>query len=475
MKGVRWTRYGITLVAVALVAWLLGCVTNPITGARQLNFMGSGDMIAAAREAVPGQFASDYGVVSDSALNAYVAKVGKSLVATLTRADVVYPDMPFNFQVVNAVYVNAYAFPDGTIAITRGMLLELEDEAQLAAVLGHEIAHVNCGHTASAMSKGGVLGAVVAGTQGYLASSGSSWANMAGMAGQLGTAAYLATYSRSQEREADQGGMLYMTRAGYDPQGMVELMELLVKLGGSSPSALEQLFSSHPMSSERLQSARERVAGEYRGVNAGVRKRAEFQAATSRLRSEGQAVKLFAAAEGQLAQGQHSAARSSVEQGLRQIPNDYAGLMILAQARQKLGDAAGARQAAEQASRMHRSNARALGMLAQDALARNDFSKAMQHLNSYERQVPNDATTAYYKGVTFEAQGQSEQATRAYRSSAQRGGAGSAVAQHSQSRLKEIERKEIERKEAERKPAVQRRVNQKQSERKLPTRRVIKR
>ena len=163
---------GLIVLGVGLVS-PTGCVTNPITEKRR-SACGKSELISLSQQAVPSQFSSDYGVVSDAQLNAYVAQVGRRLVATLKPSDVVFPDMPFSFQVVNAVYVNAYAFPDGTIAITRGMLAELENEAQLAAVLGHEIAHVNCGHTASAMSKGTVYDALVSGTQGYLASRGSA-------------------------------------------------------------------------------------------------------------------------------------------------------------------------------------------------------------------------------------------------------------------------------------------------------------
>jgi len=197
------------LVSVLSALALAGCVTNPITGKQQFSLLqgesGKSQLVTLAKQAVPSQFSSDYGESSDAQANAYVNQIGRKLVATLTPADTVFPDMPFNFHVVNAVYVNAYAFPDGTIAITRGMLAELENEAQLAAVLGHEIAHVNCGHTASAMSKSTVYDMLVSGTQGYLASQGSSWADLAGTAGQLGSAVVLASYSRAQEREADEG------------------------------------------------------------------------------------------------------------------------------------------------------------------------------------------------------------------------------------------------------------------------------
>ena len=214
------------------------------------------------------------------------------------------------------------------------MLAEMENEAQLAAVLGHEIAHVNCGHTASAMSKSTVYDMLITGTQGYLASQGSSWADLAGTAGQLGSAVVLASYSRAQEREADEGGMLYMVRAGYDPQGMVQLQQLLVRLSGANPSALEQMFSTHPMSTERLQTAQERARTQYAGQNSGVLNREAYLAATASIRKNKEAFKSFAAAEAQLARKQYAAAKASAEQGLRLAPNDYVGLMLVARAHQ---------------------------------------------------------------------------------------------------------------------------------------------
>jgi predicted Zn-dependent protease len=423
-------------VCLALVT---GCVTNPITGKQQFSMVGKNELVTLAKQAAPSQLASDYGVVSDAQANAYVAQVGRKLVATLTAADVVYPDMPFNFQVVNAVYVNAYAFPDGTIAITRGMLAEMENEAQLAAVLAHEIAHVNCGHTAAAMSKSTVYGALVSGTRGYLSSKGSQWADLVGTAGQLGSAVVLARYSREQERQADQGGMLYMVRAGYDPQGMVDLMKLLVRVSGANPSALEQMFSSHPMSAERLQAAEARARTEYAGRNAGKNNQAAFQAAMANIRKSKPALKQFAAAEAQLGQKQFAAAKAAAEQGLRLAPNDYVGLMLVAQASQQGGNLAGAQQAAQAAAGVSSSGgALAHGLLAQCALQRKDFGAALTHLNAFERQVPGDARTSFCKGLAYEGQGQKPQAVHAYQLYLQRGGASSAQGQYATQRLQQL-------------------------------------
>ncbi|HOE60085.1 MAG TPA: M48 family metalloprotease [Kiritimatiellia bacterium] len=428
---------GLIVLGVGLVS-PTGCVTNPITGKQQISLVGKSELISLSQQAVPSQFSSDYGVVSDAQLNAYVAQVGRRLVATLKPSDVVFPDMPFSFQVVNAVYVNAYAFPDGTIAITRGMLAELENEAQLAAVLGHEIAHVNCGHTASAMSKGTVYDALVSGTQGYLASRGSAWTDLAGTAGQLGSAVVLASYSREQERQADQGGMLYLVRAGYDPQGMVDLMRLLIRISGSNPSMIEQMFSSHPMSTERLETAETRLREEYAGQNVGVVNQAAFLAATASIRKNRAAFQHFAAAEALLAQKQAAAAKTRAEQGLRIAPNDYVGLMLVAQAERQSGQIGAAQQTALRAVRLYPAGARAHGMLAQCALQKKEYAAAVAHLQVFERQVPGEPHTSFYKGLAYEGMGRKPQAAQAYRAFVRRSGTQSRAAQYATQRLQHL-------------------------------------
>ena len=435
------SKSGRTLLALGAAALLAAsCVTNPITGKQQFSMVGKGQLLALAREAVPSQFAADHGVVADAQANAYVTQIGRKLVATLTSADVVFPDMPFSFQVVNAVYVNAYAFPDGTVAITRGMLAELENEAQLAAVLGHEIAHVNCGHTASAMSKSMVYGALLAGAQGYLEHRESQYTELAGLAGQIGGAVVLASYSRDQERQADQGGMLYMVRAGYDPQGMVDLTRLLVRLGNANPSALERMFATHPMSAERLQSAEARARSQYAGQNAGVVNREAFLAATDNIRQRKEAIKQFAKAETQLANRQYAAARTAAQAGLALAPDDAVGLLLLAQASQQAGDTGAARAAATRALQVNPAGVRAHGVLAQAALMDRDYGTALQHLNAFGRQVPGDLNTLFCRGLAYEGLGRQREAAIVYDAYLQRAGTQSAEGQHALRRLQQLAR-----------------------------------
>ena len=427
------------LAVFGIVALLVAsCVTNPITGKQQFNMVGKSQLLSLAREAAPSQFAADYGIVDDAQANAYVSQIGRKLVATLAPSDVVYPDMPFNFQVVNAVYVNAYAFPDGTIAITRGMLAELENEAQLAAVLGHEIAHVNCGHTASAMSKSMIYSALLTGAQLYMEHRESKYTELAGLAGQIGGAMVLASYSREQERQADQGGMMYMVRAGYDPRGMVDLTRLLVRLGNDNPSALERLFSTHPVSAERLQAAQGRASVTYAGKNEGVVHKEAFLAATTGIRYKWEASMLFAKAESQIAKGQYDAARDTAKEGLAMAPDDTVGLLLLAQASQQAGDNKTARLAATRALQNNPRAIRAHGILAQAALKENDYNTALQHLNTFGRQVPGDLNTLFCRGMAHDKLGNKREAATLYNAYLQRAGAQSKQGQFALGRLQQL-------------------------------------
>lgn len=422
--------------SVLILLGILGCVTNPITGESQFNIVGQSSLLAMSKQAVPEQFAADYGVMSDTSMNAYVQRVGKKLLATLKPADMVYQNMPFSFQIVNATYVNAYAFPDGSIAITRGMMLELENEAQLAAVLGHEIAHVNCGHTASAMSKGNVLDMVVSGTGSYLKSKESSWTEVATLAGQVGGKALLASYSRDQERQADQGGMDYMVRAGYNPKGMIDLMKLLVRISGSNPSLLEQMFATHPMSAERLERATARVQSQYANTQ-GQDGAASFSTAVASLRAKKPAINAFATAETQLASKQIPAALQTVQKGLSLLPNDPAGVMIQAEALAASGQTALAKQAATAALNTAAS-LRAESMLAQCALQQKDYSTALQHLNQLESKGSSDARISFFKAVAYEGLNKKPEAVECYNHYLTTSKASSAEGSYARQRLQQL-------------------------------------
>ncbi|MDH3328230.1 MAG: M48 family metalloprotease, partial [Desulfobulbaceae bacterium] len=183
---------GIGTGAVLSPFILSGCAVDPVTGQQQLMMMSPAEEIALDKQQSPFQYSSDYGKVQDIWLNAYLDKVGREVASRSHR-----PEMPFSFRAVNAAYINAYAFPGGSIAATRGILVELDNEAELAALLGHEIGHVSARHTAERATQGALANILIAGAS--IATSASGYGNYAGLIQDLGgisAGALLAHYSR---------------------------------------------------------------------------------------------------------------------------------------------------------------------------------------------------------------------------------------------------------------------------------------
>ncbi|BDQ34592.1 M48 family metalloprotease [Pseudodesulfovibrio portus] len=428
----RWSRRefikagGMTVAGAALS----GCAKNPVTGENQLMLVSEQQEIAMDRQASPQQLSTDYGVVRSMDLDDYVGKVGKSLSDTSHR-----PHMPFNYNVVNANYVNAYAFPGGTIACTRGIMLEVDNEAELAALLGHEIGHVNARHTASRMSSQ-ILISGAAGLGGALigAKYGNTWGAVAGGLGGIGVGLLLASYSRDDERQADALGMQYMTNADYNPDGMIGLMEMLNEQHDREPSALEVMFSTHPMSSERLATARQRANTKYLGAKQYAFYRERYMDNTAKLRAIGPAIKDMQKAEKLGGKKQYDEAETTMRTALLQVPDDYAGLLIMSKllAAQKKYDEALAY--AEHAHQVYPEEAQASAMTGLLALNAKKYSRAYDGFQAYDKALPGNPMVGFYKGYSQEKMGNRKEAAQEYYKYLQKVREGDA-ANHAYSRL----------------------------------------
>ena len=240
--------------ALALTSWLVaitGCAVNPVTGESDFVLMSEQQEIALGRQYHP-QILKETPPYEDVALTAYVQRVGERVAVQSHRSDLIY-----RFTVLDSADVNAFALPGGYIYITRGLLAYLNSEAQLAAVLGHEIGHVTARHSVRQQSTAtatGLLGAVIAGASGVRGA--GDLANIAGTAIVRG-------YGREHELEADRLGAEYLARSGYDPQAMLQVIKVLkdqetfelerAKEEGREPRIYHGLFSTHPANDQRLQ------------------------------------------------------------------------------------------------------------------------------------------------------------------------------------------------------------------------------
>lgn len=257
--------------------FLAACATNPATGERQLAPLMSPEQEArAGAEAHPKILEAYGGAYEDAKLGAYVAGVTQRIVKATNR-----PDGPYRVTVLDSPVVNAFALPGGYVYVTRGLMALVNDEAELAGVIGHEIGHVNARHSAQRQTAamgtsllGAVLGAVV----------GSDALNqVVGLGGQ----GLLANYSRDQEYEADMLGVRYLAKAGYDPfaaagflqsMGAQQALDAKVRNARYDASRNDWL-ASHPATPDRVAAANEHARSTGGVAGRGERNRDAYLAA----------------------------------------------------------------------------------------------------------------------------------------------------------------------------------------------------
>ncbi|MDX2116053.1 MAG: M48 family metallopeptidase [Planctomycetota bacterium] len=247
------------LLLAALIAGsalAAGCTTNIATGNRQLDYLSREDEIAIGEESQP-QLTQEYGgAITDPAINSYITRVAMSMVEH-TEGD--YRELPWQFTLLNSDVINAFALPGGKVFISRALAEEFTTEAQLAGVLGHEIGHVTAEHADRSIQN--QLPASVLATIGGAVAGESASMQAAVNVLVSGAGTFALRYSREQENEADQLGMRYMTKAGYHPKGMLEVMQVLARATEGAGGPPEWL-STHPAPQTRIGIIRERLDSE---------------------------------------------------------------------------------------------------------------------------------------------------------------------------------------------------------------------
>ncbi len=243
------SRLFVVFLAGALLL-LQGCAVNPATGDRDFVLMSEADEISTGRQYAR-EIRDKYPVYKDVAVQKYVQRVGQQVAANSHRSSLAY-----QFTVIDTPDINAFALPGGFIYIHRGLMVYLNSEAELAAVLAHEIGHVTARHSVrqhSMAMTSQVLSQIVGIYAGGVA---SDLSNIAG-------SALVSGYGRDHELEADGFGAQYLSNSGYDPQAMIEIIEVLknqetfaqlrAKDSGQKIASYHGLFSTHPRNDERLQ------------------------------------------------------------------------------------------------------------------------------------------------------------------------------------------------------------------------------
>jgi beta-barrel assembly-enhancing protease len=402
-------REFLTLSALASAGFLAGCAVNPVTGERQFMLVSESWEIDVDQQNSPHQFSTDYGKLQDDALNDYLQQVAKDMAPHTHR-----PHMPYSFRGVNATYINAYAFPGGSIAATRGILLSLESEAELSSLLGHEMGHVNARHTAQQMSKGMLTQAVVGGLSSYAGTKGAIYEQVATQLGQIGAGALLASYSRDNEREADRLGITYMTRTGYGTEGFVQLMAMLNSLHKGDAGAVSLLFATHPMSQERYDTAVSLSNTEFSSSSSQPLMRERYMDHTASLRKLKPAIERFQEAEEAMGKENYNQAETAFKEGLKLAPEDYAGLVMMARCRLVTEKYDEALRLAEKAKQVYPEEAQANHISGLAEIKLKKFDQAVSDFNAYETKLPGNPNTIFYRGYAYEGMANRQKAADDY-------------------------------------------------------------
>jgi len=243
-----------TWLIFSVCVTVAACATNPVSGKKQISMLSEAEELAIGQQQ-DAEVRREMGVYNDSVLERYVSDVGQRLAAASHR-----PNLAWTFTIVDSPAINAFALPGGYIYITRGILPYLDDESELAGVLGHEIGHVTARHAAQAYTRQAeanigltILSVFVPGTRPFADLSAS------------GLGVLFLKNSRENELEADHLGVEYGSNAGWDPEGVPRFLSTLQRVDSLTERGVPNWLSTHPAPESRVERAAP-VASKFAGA-----------------------------------------------------------------------------------------------------------------------------------------------------------------------------------------------------------------
>jgi predicted Zn-dependent protease len=248
-------RINMLALLLPMLLSLASCATTP--GGPSLNLVSKPEEVRLGKE-LSSKIEQEQSVLQNPILEQYVSGVGQRVAQQAGT-----PEIPYTFKIIDRNEVNAFSLPGGPVYVYTGLLKIVDNEAELAAVLAHEVAHVAARHATEQLTRKYGLELV---TEVLLGQNPNAAAQVASdIAGSLG----LLKFSRTDEIEADRLGTGYLFRAGYNPTAMISIHEKLAALQKTNPSLVLNLFSTHPMSRSRIDAIAEEIATFPAGANVG--------------------------------------------------------------------------------------------------------------------------------------------------------------------------------------------------------------
>lgn len=229
------------VLAIAVTA---ACATNPVTGRKELSLLSEAEEMAMGQQA-DAEIRREMGVYPDQELQRYVSDIGMRLAQQSHR-----PNLPWTFTVVDSPAINAFAVPGGYVYITRGILSYLNDEAELAGVLGHEIGHVTARHVSQQYSRQ-ALGGIGLTVLSIFVPQTAPFGDFSSM----GLGVLFLKYGRDDELQSDRLGMEYASANGWDPSAVPRFLSTLARVDAMSERGVPNWLSTHPEPDSRVEKA----------------------------------------------------------------------------------------------------------------------------------------------------------------------------------------------------------------------------
>lgn len=433
------------VIALALlVAFAPGCITDPVTGNKVLGASWSKEEeIALGAQYAPTFKAQYEGRYPDQELQSHCEKIVLHLAEVSHR-----PDLPWNFTILNSSEVNAFALPGGTVCITRGLLWRLDTEAEFAAVMGHEIGHVNHKHAAQGQGRQTLAQIGIAGLAVGAAYADSDWATYGLSAAAVGAQLTLLYYSRDQEREADDRGVEYSYKAGYDPRELAGVFEVFkeLKKGNEAPFFL----STHPLDDDRIRDVLKEVDEKYPQVaandGAGLKRNTpEWERLIARLRKDQKVYEQYDQAGQLMVEALKSGNRAQLTQALRSVedcerrlpghalfPSAHGVVLYIE------GEKNGAKGKFQQAAKLQDDLFEPHLYLGRIAFEQSDQNTALAELRKAGELYPMHPQPYYFQAIIFDRRGDRNAAANGYKAVMERASEQSQEYQYSKKRLSEM-------------------------------------
>ena len=424
---------------------LSGCITDPVTGKSVLGMPTTdAEEIQMGNQFAP-SFKSQYeNSYPDPELNSYLSEIVLGMAHSSHR-----PDLPWTFTVLNSSEANAFALPGGTVCMTRGLLHQLESEAEFAAVMGHEIGHVTHRHSIQRQGQSALIGVLAAGVGMGIGYAAPDYAEVGAAIGAIGGQLVLLSYSRGDESEADQRGVEYSYQAGYDPREMTHVFELFKEMKGDQ----EQIkwLSTHPLDDDRIEAVAEEVRTEYpqivRSNGAGLKKSTpQWNRLITRLRADQKIYDQYDAASkefGEAMKSGNTAALSGVlakvESCQRALPRHALLMSAVGVVNDQMGNKSAAKRYFERAASMQSDLFEPRLYLAGIALDAGDAVGAHRWAAQAVTLYPHHYVAQFINGRALDAMGKSSEALTCYNAVVQLAPEESSERKYSAARIAEIQ------------------------------------